>query len=124
MIRATGLNFAALSARVQRWQLPTYDGTKSYQNLLVGVYKIEPGNTTTKPKYDTEIQIMPLDLIHSGNYDYNFGSAKTDKEYGYYWEQRTNSIMEARNLYFRSINFNPQSSRNKGYGLALRCLGC
>ena len=105
-------------------QLPTYDGTKSYQNLLVGVYGMESTGTTVKLRYDTELQQNPLDFIRSGSYSYISGNINARDSSGYYWESRAGSITNTWRMRFDSIYFGAQylNYGDKGNGLSVRCL--
>ena len=98
-------------------QLPTYDGTKSYQNLLVGVYGgIDIGNNR-----DAILRRKPSNFVNAGDYHYNgyLGGRGGNN----YWLSVTRSSIVAANLYFTSNYFNPQEGYQKGSGFSLRCLG-
>ena len=114
--------FAALSASPLLflcWQLPTYDGTKSYQNLLVEVYGMV---TSNRANYDTEIQQNPLNFIRSGNYGYSSGDVSNRSIRGIYWLPRIESANSARFLYFYSTHLYAADNYDKGSGYSLRCL--
>ena len=101
------------------WQLPTYDGTKSYQNLLVGVY----GGVNDGSNRDSIIQQKPINLIHNGFYDYDSGGIGGRNNVGYYWRPSSVSADNARSLYFHSTYLSPLGYGNdKGLGFSLRCL--
>ena len=117
MIKVLVFPFAALDARVSR-QLPTYNGTKSYQNLLVEVYGIDMGSG----KKDYYLQIKPTNLIRGGLYNYGSGGITNDKYSGFYWESRSYTIIYAWSLYFSYGGLNSQNGNNKGMGFSLRCL--
>ena len=104
-------------------QLPTYDGTKSYQNLLVGVYGIA-WNSNWKEWNETHMdappQQKPISFIRSGWYSSgNIGRLSTD---GYYWHLRANSDITVSISWFVSAALYPQGTNGKGYGHSLRCL--
>ena len=102
------------------WQLPTNDGTKSYQNLLVGVYGMQTSNRTN---FDTEIQQKPFNFIRSGRYNYDIGNITFLTNDGYYWQAKTSSAVEVETLLFYATRISVQTSYPKGRGQPLRCLG-
>ena len=117
---------AALSASLC-WQLPTYDGTKSYQNLLVGVYGMVSYGLINYGKYDkadSQIQSTPLDLIRSGTYSYTSGYINNRSDEGHYWQPIVYSEFNVRYLSFYVTLLYPQDGGwyHKGYGMPLRCL--
>ena len=121
MKKAMAWRFAALFARKIRpaRQLPTYDGTKSYQNLLVGVYEM---TTSNRINYDTEVQRIPLDFIRGGYYWHVNGRISDKTDLGRYWGVVSNSSTSAQSFGFGSVLLDPQHTNGKGVGLFLRCL--
>ena len=105
------------------WQLPTYDGTKSYQNLLVEVYEMQTYNLWDGSwnNLDTALQVLPISLIHSGIYNYNYGII-TNTGTGYYLESIPYNTTNVWYLHFLSAYLDPRTSLHKGYGYSLRCL--
>ena len=121
--KALGALFAALIARVPR-QLPTYDGTKSYQNLLVGVYggQESKGNLFTTNS-DSIIHFQPIAFIRGGNYNCSSGSINNLlSSFGTYWESRAylTDLAWYFNLNFTTLD--SQAGSPKGNGYSLRCL--
>ena len=102
-------------------QLPTYDGTKSYQNLLVEVYGGTDGYLLDS-NLDVIIQNNPISFIRSGRYYYGSGSIVDRSNESFYWGLIPVSDTYARYLYFYSTYLNPQSSNYKGNGFSFRCL--
>ena len=102
------------------WQLPTYNGTKSYQNLLVGVYEMRTGYD--KINSDLQIQSLPISFIRSGYYTYNSGTIISRNNYGIYWTSLVGGPINANRLYFDSTALVPSSNLDKGRGYTLRCL--
>ena len=125
VIKAMVTPFAALSAKVSifGWQLPTYSGTKSYQNLLVEVYGGTSG-TLSGSHLDAIIQNNPTSFVRSGAYRFDSGSLTyyPRTNYGFFWEATPYSATNARYLYFYSTYLTPQNNSNKGNGISLRCL--
>ena len=118
------LLFAALDARVRRWQLPTYNGTKSYQNLLVEVYGMvtATGGSTYRINVDSQLQLDPFDFVDSGYYSCSSGYTNLRNGGGGYWQLNAYTEPYSRDLLFYSTYLNPQYVNEKGYGMALRCL--
>ena len=104
--------------RQGHWQLPTYDGTKSYQNLLVEVYGISESYSAVGVKInsDSSIQFPPFNFIRSGFYIYSSGQTNFAWR-GSFWYS-TISV----DLLFNSDTLRTQDSSAKGFGLTLRCL--
>ena len=102
-------------------QLPTYDGTKSYQNLLVGVYggQYVDGSMGIN-RADAFLQQLPTNLIRSGYYSYKSGSIGNSN--GNYWELQAHSITNTKYLVFNDNLLSPRFNDNKGVGYSLRCL--
>ena len=115
--------FAALSASLC-WQLPTYDSTKSYQNLLVEVYGGQESNGTIGRTInsDSVIQFSSISFIRSGYYSYSSGGISVRDSNGYLWELEAVLTIAARILYFNSTYLYPQNTTYKGSGFPLRCL--
>ena len=104
-------------------QLPTYDGTKSYQNLLVGVYGGQEGaNWLPNINLDTITQSVPISLVRSGYYDYKAGNVNSRNIAGNYWESRVSSESYADRLNFDIASLLPQINYIKSQGFQLRCL--
>ena len=113
--------FAALSASLC-WQLPTYSGTKSYQNLLVEVY----GGTEVynfKGNFDSLAQLTPMNFARSGVYNGSAGSTSHTTSAGRYVQARVNSKGDFMTLTFFDNYMQLGFPYNKGYGFSLRCLG-
>ena len=111
--------------RWAHWQLPTYDGTKSYQNLLVEVY----GGTWNSDwlnwpnaNMDAILHNPAINLVRSGYYKYDPGVILHRSSDGDYWQSRVYSETNARGLDFISTRLLPQYSGLKGDGFTLRCL--
>ena len=121
MTKAVVIPFAVLFARVF-WQLPTYDGTKSYQNLLVGVYGGQEGIDWLSTRLDTVTQNIPINLIRNGYYKYDSGSISSRNNYGYYWWLQASSNMLAMHLRLNATALYSQHHSHKGAGYSLRCL--
>ena len=105
------------------WQLPTYDGTKSYQNLLVGVYGVTWNSdwlNWNKSNIDVALQRNPINIIRSGRYSSSliqFGTLG-----GYYWQSIAAANNAAGNLAFYEYYLFPEMAYSKDYGMTLRCL--
>ena len=113
--------FAALSAGVFR-QLPTYDGTKSYQNLLVEVYETSysDGWITDSRNFGGEILISSL--TRSGRYSHIYGSATYLGSEGYYFTKTAYNSAYTASLAFSGTSSIIMYTGDKGYGFKLRCL--
>ena len=112
------------------WQLPSYDGNKSYVNLTrdtygkykIGTYVYEGDyNYNSYPAYDG-LDILPLSFLRSGYYGWSNGARNNRGSYGYCWGSRAASGTNAYNLNFNLNNFNPQNNNNKGNGFSVRCV--
>ena len=105
------------------WQLPTYDGTKSYQNLLIGVYG-ETWNSNWQnwddSHKDTVLQQEPTNLIRGGRY-YS-GNIATRNNEGYFWTYQSILAADSGSLRFHSTALYPSNANAKGHGFSLRCL--
>ena len=105
------------------WQLPTHNGTKSYQNLLVGVYGGQESNTTLETiNSDSITQLLPFSFAHSGRYSYSTGVLSSRGSYGYYQKAAAHSAVSISSTNFTSTSLNPQDTASKGTGTSLRCL--
>ena len=65
---------------------------------------------------------IPLNLIRAGYYNYSSESLGGRTTYGGYWSNHYYLVTYSRFLYFFSIDFDPQSGANRGFGMTLRCL--
>ena len=102
-------------------QLPTYSGTKNYQNLLVEVYGGTTGSDWPSTKLDAIIQNDPINLIRSGLY--GSGSISYRNTDGDYWQSKVTNTSYVMRLFFYSTGLGPQDeSGAKGRGFPLRCL--
>ena len=100
------------------WILATYDGNKSYKNLIIDVY----GRENANPNRDTGILYLPLSFLRSGNYNYSNGNKDNRGSDGYYWESRIASATYSNYLYFNSARLGPQNGTSRGHGFSVRCL--
>ena len=104
-------------------QLPTYDGTKSYQNLLVGVYGgVDSNGELLESHLDAVIHNKPLNSVRGGYYERSNGGINVRNGRGYYWRLDSSSDNSAGHLLAYSTYFNSQNAHFKGHGMALRCL--
>ena len=122
-----GKNFASISGFdfCLGRQLPTYNGTKSYQNLLVGVYGIQVGGSWSAPLHnpDSVMHQSPLNFSRSGYYSCNSGSTNSGRSDGYYHSSRTGSATTMQYLNFNSTYLLPLNNYyERGAGITLRCL--
>ena len=117
--------FAALSLEKQArsWRLPTYNGTKSYQNLLVGVYETRTASTSWNGyKLDTQINKNPLSLIRNGYYIYSSGEIYDRTGQGLYLQSKAISADNIGVLHFTPGRLGTQNGFYKGNGYSIRCL--
>ena len=74
---------------------------------------------------DAVVQNSPINLLRSGNYNYNSGSIGSRNSSGYYWQPDARSdVTTARVVHFDSTSLHPQGGYSaKGNGFSIRCLG-
>ena len=106
------------------WQLPTYDGTKSYQNLLVEVYGIiSYASIGYYSKADSQVQSTPLNIVRNGNYRHNYGDIAARSSNGYYWYPEVLSSTSGRDILIsETATVIIARGNSKGDGISLRCL--
>ena len=108
------------------WQLPTYSGTKSYQNLLGEVYGITSENRDWQiwngSYMGTTLQGIPISFILNGIYSHDTGSINNLNSYGYYSESNSSSTIYSYMLRFYSTGINTLGISPRGTGQSLRCL--
>ena len=123
IIRAKVSPFAALPASLC-WQLPTYDGTKSYQNLLVGVYGVDYSRdwVTSSNSRNFGGEILISSLLRSGRYNYIYGTTAYIGSEGYYHTKTVTSSDSPTSLAFSSSSTIIRYTAVKGYGFRIRCL--
>ena len=123
-LKGYGFSLRCLVSLVSR-QLPTYDGTKSYQNLLVEVYELTEASDPSKYKINTDSQLhfIPISLVHNGRYYFSDGETH-DFGYTFYWQSsRAYDATQSFTLHTCSSYIFPVYSYARGYGQSLRCLG-
>ena len=108
------------------WILATYDGNKSYYNLISSVYRSTNGksyiaNDGGTKNADTSLLYSPLSFLRSGYYYWESASRDNRSSLGGYWESRSYSSITARLLYFLSTHLYPQDYDVRGYGFSVRC---
>ena len=104
------------------WMLPTYDGNKSYYNLIINVYGgIEIANISNS-QADEYILNNPLSFFRSGHYRWESASRSYRGSRGNYWESHIASNTYSNYLGFTSTNLAPQRGNNRGYGFSVRCV--
>ena len=102
-------------------QLPTYDGTKSYQNLLVGVYGGTYGNLADS-HIDTMVYNKPVNFDRGGHYYRGSGYIISRNGSGFYWQTQATTNTYGRYLNFSLSVLTPHPVSDKGYGFSIRCL--
>ena len=103
------------------WQLPSYSGTKSYQNLLVDVY----GGVENVPN-GSIAAIIPINFTLSGAYYYDSGNHKLSEVDSTMWTRSRDYIKSGQPYEFGSTDksFGKTHDGSWGFGFALRCLVC
>ena len=105
------------------WMLPTYDGNKSYYNLITNVYGgINRNPALSNSQADGYILQQPLSFLRSGNYSWESASRNSRGSYGHYWESRFYSSTSSYYLSFSSTDLYPQNDNYRGRGISVRCL--
>ena len=97
------------------WRLPSKEGNKSYQNLLINSY-----NTPTNS--DAALLAMPLSFVRAGYYYSGDGSFYNQGGNGVLWSSTVYSSGFTYLLRFRDSNVYPQYNYGRGYGGSVRCV--
>ncbi len=97
------------------WRLPSKEGNKSYQNLLINSY-----NTPTNS--DAALLAMPLSFIHAGLYYPGGGSFSSQDSDGLLWSSAVYSSDYTYLLSLDGSTVYPQDSNYRGYGGSVRCV--
>ena len=103
------------------WQLPTYSGDKSFNNLFVNG-DLSYGMSNSGSTRDYGLLSAPLSYVRSGNYAWNSTGLNYRGSYGYYWSLRSHNTTCSNLLSFYSSRLSPQSYSYRGYGYAVRCV--
>ena len=105
------------------WMLPTYDGNKSYYNLIINVYGgINRNPALSNSQADGYILNNPLSFFRSGYYYWESASRNSRGSRGYDWESRIVSATNSNYLSFYSTYLYPQDGTSRGYGFSVRCV--
>ena len=105
------------------WQLPTYNGTKSYQNLLVEVYGKQTSDSLGFfDRADAQVHFSPIYMGREGEYSYISGKATNRGTDGTLWQSTSHSASNAKDLVFHSTFLGTLYASDKGRGYSLRCL--
>ena len=97
------------------WRLPSKEGNKSYQNLLINSY-----NTPTNS--DAVLLAMPLSFIRAGLYYPGGGSFSSQDSDGLLWSSAVYSSDYTYLLSLDGSTVYPQDSNYRGYGSSVRCV--
>ena len=103
------------------WQLPTYSGDKSFNNLFVNG-DLSYGMSNSGSTRDYGLLSAPLSYVRSGYYYWNSTGLNNRGSLGYYWSLRSSNTTYSDYLSFNSSYLGPQNSSNRGNGFAVRCV--
>ena len=104
------------------WQLPTYEGDKSFTTLINTSYSMKNDTQITENDIDAGALSNPLSLLRSGVFGWHVAGLYDRGGYGYYWSLRSDSTTHSSNLRFGNTDLNPQYSDARGGGFAVRCV--
>ena len=112
------------------WKLAEYEGSGSYQTLIVNVYgQTRYTSSTAGSNADSGIQHNPLSFLRGGYYEYSNGRLYNGGSNGYYWESKDHNSSGVRGLVFASGRLDPQFTwasgiafLYKGSGFSIRCV--
>ena len=103
------------------WQLPTYSGDKSFNNLFVNG-DLSYGMSNSGSTRDFGLLSAPLSYVRSGYYNWDSTGLGYRGSYGYYWSLRSYSTTYSYSLVFYSSGLGPQNYNSRGHGFAVRCV--
>ncbi|MBQ3430570.1 hypothetical protein IJG20_00485, partial [Candidatus Saccharibacteria bacterium] len=103
------------------WQLPTYSGDKSFNNLFVNG-DLSYGMSNSGSTRDYGLLSAPLSYVRSGYYYWSSTGLNNRGSVGDYWSLRSSNTTLSSSLNFSSSSLNPQDYSRRGYGFAVRCV--
>ena len=118
-IRCLGRQFSSVLC----WQLPTYNGTKSYQNLLVEVYG-GVGSSLKNSRVGVITQNKPVNFILSGVYYHDSGTGReTALNDSTLWTKDSKVGRQQSQEFGATIQMlGATHDGTRGFGFSFRCL--